>query len=102
MALEMLRNVMATTPLTNRFTDTAMLVPCARSLVGNISDEYTHVMGPSPIEKKDTSAHTATTHKAIAHVGLCSESSRYLEPNASPPSDTAMPIDPNNRRGRLP
>ncbi|KAK3034349.1 hypothetical protein RJ639_032247 [Escallonia herrerae] len=98
----MLRNVIATTPLTNRFTDTARLEPCARSLIGKISDEYTHVMGPSPIEKNETSAHTATTHNAMAHMGLWSECSRYLEPRPSPAREQAIPIAPNNNKGLLP
>lgn len=77
---EMVKNVI----LTNR-------EPWARSLIGKISDEYAHVMGPSPIEKKETWAHAAMILNTVAQTGFLVDFSNNLDPMPNLDNDTAMP-----------
>ena len=56
------------TPLVTLLTATPILAPCARSLNGNISELYTHVIGPIPIEKNATYDSTIATASTTAHI----------------------------------
>ncbi|KAJ6814879.1 putative polyol transporter 5 [Iris pallida] len=96
-------NVIVSTPLVTRLTPTPMLAPCARSLSGKISDVYTHVIGPSPIEKKATYRRIDAMHIAIAHVSLSSGwRSMTVSPKPSPASDATMPPTLERSSGRRP
>jgi len=54
MALQRDRKVIEITPLVTLFTMAPIATPWARNLSGKISELYTHVMGPDPIEKVAT------------------------------------------------
>uniref|UniRef100_A0A7C8Z3L1 Uncharacterized protein n=1 Tax=Opuntia streptacantha TaxID=393608 RepID=A0A7C8Z3L1_OPUST len=59
-------------------------------------------MGPSPIEKNDTSKHTAITLTMIAQVGLWAECSRNLDPRPNTDKEITIPAEPNRSKGLLP
>ncbi|CAA6657571.1 unnamed protein product [Spirodela intermedia] len=68
MALDRDKKVMAMTPLIVRFMAAPMLFPCARSLSGKISEQYTHAIGPSPMEKNATNERTVAMESATAQM----------------------------------
>ena len=64
------KNVIVTTPAVTLFTITPALTPCARSFVGKISEVYTHVIGPVPIEKNATYDNIIVIHNPISQYVL--------------------------------
>ncbi|KAJ6814862.1 sorbitol transporter [Iris pallida] len=96
---------MVTTPLATLFVAAPKLAPCALSLVGKISEPYTHAIGPSPTENAPTNDSTVPTHNATAQALASSPSgvrSIARRPDASSSSDTTIPPALDSSSGLLP